>query len=181
MCESFRPFLQLIRSGAIKSSSFSFDASIRSDSDTNDLFHRHFCFPTHQKFLEYLSNELLPAFGACRRYKFDVAFRKDSKYAKNVFVSLLGLPAVERSSNVEMVFRLAGDKLPPEAISHWLNFNHPNDGEGKGKERLLSIENYAVPNFEEIIEHLKKVNYIFVRNCKLNCSQHSVFFSLLVR
>ena len=159
MCESFRPFLQLIRSGAIKSSSLSFEASIQSDTD--DQCYTLYCFPTHQKFLEYLSNELLPTFGACRRYKFDVVFRKDSKHAKNVLVSLLGLPAVEHCSNVEIVFRAAGNKLPPEAILHWLNFNHPDDGEGKGKERLLSIEiRHVAPNSEEVVEHLKQVNYI---------------------
>ena len=172
--KSFRPFLQLLRGhkAAIENSSFLLDASI--ESDANDPYSYVFYFPTHQKVLEYLSNELLPTFDSCRRYKFDLLFRKDADHAKEVIASLLGLPAVERCSNVEILFKFAEDELPAEAISHWLNFSQPNDGEGKGKERFLSIEIDSFVNpirplisfssirkSEEFVEHLKKVNYIY--------------------
>ena len=176
VCEAFRPFLQLLRghSAAIKNSSLSLYVHV----DTIGQYSRQFCFPTHQKLLEYLSNELLPTFDVCRRYEFNVSFRKDANHAKQVIASLLALPAVERCSNVAMVFRVAGNKLPLEAISHWLNFIHPNDGDRKRKERFLSIQTVEphkmissiIPTFEEVVDHLKKVNYIiFVYLLKLAC------------
>ena len=161
--KSFRPFLQLLRghNSAIENSSLSLEATIQSDA--NDPYSWVFCFPSHQKVLEYLSNELLPTFHSCRRYKFGIAFWKDKNHAKNVIVSLLGLPAVERCSNVAITFEAAGDDFPAEAISHWLNLSQPNAGEGK--ERFLSIAiGYVapmIPKFEEVVEHLKKVNYIY--------------------
>ena len=62
------------------------------------------------------------------------------------------------------MFTFAGAELSSEAISHWLN---TNDGEGKGKERFLSIQaantilSSGILKFEEVVEHLKEVNYIF--------------------
>ena len=174
ICDLLRPFLQLLRGhkAAIKNSSFSLEASIQCA--------RQFRipFPSHQKVLEYLANELLPTFDSCRRYKFDLLFRKDADHAKEVIASLLGLPAVERCSNVEILFKFAEDELPAEAILHWLNFNHPNDGEGRGKERFLSIEIDSFVNpirplisfssirkSEEFVEHLKKVNFYIILTC----------------
>ena len=185
ICDLFRPFLQLLRGhkAAIKNSSFSFKATIQSGTYGQRAEQFRVPFPSHQKVLEYLSNELLPTFDACRLYKFDIDFwkganqRKDA--AKQIIVSLLGLPAVERCSNVEFIFKFTEDELPAEAISHWLNFNHPNAGEGKGKERFLSIEIYSNPidfferpisfssirKIEEFVKHLKKVNFYIILTC----------------
>ena len=177
MCESFRPFLQLLRghSTAIKNSSFFFDVSIQSGAYSQ--WAQQFCFPfqSHQKVLEFLSNELLPTFDSCRRYQFGITFWKDADHAKEVIVSLLGLPTVERCSNVTILFKFAGDELPSEAISHWLNFN---DREGNGKERFLFIQTKN-PIILGVVGHLKKVNYlyyiIFDRISFLNCSQQSFY------
>ena len=116
-------------------------------------------FSTHLQLLSHIQEELLPIFNSSLRFKFSIRFTSNMNAGTNVISSILRMPPIQHSSNVEI--GLYGStqpiQLPIETISSFLHQKcdkiHKNS-----KSRDLRIYLPEIQNVRATCDHFKKVN-----------------------
>ena len=116
----------------------------------------------------YLCYGLLPIFNSSRRYNFVIKLDPDKNSATDLISSVLEISQVRRCSHVsiKLVFGFDYDavstQLPFEDISNWLAAKTDEIYGKKQENRFLLIYSKIIPNTQEMWEHLKEVNLIWV-------------------
>ena len=129
-------------------------------------------FSDHTNLVIYLRDKLMPVCNSSRQYAFVIGFGgsdggwSDENSATEVISSILQISQVQSCSNVSI--KLTVDSaiwLPVENISNWLA---PTTDDGidicgkKEQNRFLLIFSDIIPNAQEMCDHLKEVNLIWV-------------------
>ena len=115
-------------------------------------------FNTHLQLLSHVQEEFLPIFNSSLGYRFTIYFSSDRNSGTNVISSILQMPPIQHSSNVEIIlFGLAQPiQLPVESISNFLHQKYDGIHENS-KDRYLRINLPEIQNVHATCEHFKKV------------------------
>ena len=151
-CDLFVKHLKPLKAAINASTMIRFTANISADPS-------HFRDPP--QLLNHLCNELLPCCDSARYYDFRISFYSHEASAPNILASILQVPSVNSSTNVE--FNFLGTHvpclLPVDVISAWLNRSSDTMAI-KGQHQMeLSIFMRGNQNGQEMIDHLKKVYF----------------------
>lgn len=176
-CHLFVKHLKTLSTGLNDSTIIQFYAAIYEDADHIDDVGHFGChikddqsnFGCPMQLLNHVRNELLPICAAARCYKFSIRFLSHTS-ATNILDSILQIPAIISSTNVEFNFFLPygvflKQLLPVDAISAWLNRNSDGiiiRGQKQQKNPLeltVHMNGVQVQNAHELLEHVKKVHF----------------------
>ena len=165
-CRLFDECLNSIKPALNDSNEIRFFATI----DHADPSH----FSDYSSVVFYLCYGLLPIFNSSRRYNFYIGLDPNKNSATDLISSILEISRVRSCSTVKInLFNYDDDdedvfthtQLPVEDISNWLAAKTDDGVEIYGKKqesRFLLIYSDIIPNTQEMWEHLKEVNLIWV-------------------
>ena len=159
-CRLFDECLNSIKPALKDSNEIRFVASI----DHADPSH----FSDYSSVVIYLCYGLLPIFNSSRRYNFVIKLDPDKNSATDLISSILEISQFRRCSHVsiKLVFGFDYDavstQLPFEDISNWLAAKTDEIYGKKQENKFLQIISNVIPNTQELWEHLKEVNLIWV-------------------
>ena len=124
----------------------------------------------HATFFDEIGQKLLTEFSFWCAYKFCIFFYSEFDLTSNFIASLLQLGQINRCSNVELSLQFTKNRqLPVETIGNWLNRNFDGTiakNKQEGKEIVFLRIDYSseIENVSEMIEHLKKVQILYLTN-----------------
>ena len=155
-CHLFVKHLKPLKGAINASTMIRFTANISADPS-------HFRDPL--QLLNHLCNELLPCCDSARCYVFRISFYSHEASAPNILASILQVPSVNSSTNVELYFFQPYKHvpvpilLPVDVISAWLNRSSDTMAIKGQHQKELSICMRGNQNGREMIDHLKKVYF----------------------
>ena len=156
-CQLFEGCLDSIKPALKDSNKICFAAKIDKDDS------RH--FSDHRNVVNYLRDRLLQICDSSRRYIFDIFLDLVEDSNTEFISSILQISQVRSCSNVSIeLFGInVTARLPVEDISNWLVPKTDDGAEicGKKKQNLI-IFSHVIPNAQEMWDHLKEVNFIWV-------------------
>ena len=159
-CRLFDECLNSIKPALKDSNEIRFVASI----DHADPSH----FSDYSSVVIYLCYGLLPIFNSSRRYNFVIKQDPDKNSATDLISSILEISQFRRCSHVSIkLFGFDYDafftQLPFEDISNWLTAKTDEIYGKKHENKFLQIYSNFIQNTQELWEHLKEVNLIWVQ------------------
>ena len=166
-CEFIEGHLLPLKSALSDSNMIEFYAHVSQTS-------RH-AFKDHSELLEYIHSRLLSICNRSRGYKLKIYSKSGKNSATEIIAPLLQMPAIKYCSNFEIdsiISHGGKSNLPVELISDWLVppvDGMENDVQNQTKERFLQVTFLSgVQNAREMIDHLKKVCFVF--NLKISAN-----------
>ena len=153
-CHLFVKHLKPLKAAINASTVIRFTANMKDDPS-------HFRDPL--QLLNHLCNELLPCCDPARYYDFNISFYSHAASAPNILASILQVPSVNSSTNVEFNFLQHYTRVPclllVDVISAWLNRSSDTMAIKGQHQKELSIFMRGNQNGQEVIDHLKKVYF----------------------
>lgn len=170
-CELIKHHLRTLKPGLDPSSSIVFHASILKQDCTH--------FNRDSQLLGHIQDELLPIFGSCRRFEFNIWVENVPvpSSSRNIIESLLKMPQIDQCANVVIRFYHSIDQfLPVDAIAQWLNLKMDRIGKSnrRNEAKFLSIYLPDIQNILEIYWHLAEV-FLFLTSWNLSLKFFQAF------